>query len=73
MATYTAMVLDGLARAPERVAIRHGEGAVTARECLETVYRLARALAAAGLGRGDGVTLLAGNTPRHCWCGRPRT
>ncbi|MFJ3792810.1 AMP-binding protein [Kitasatospora sp. NPDC090091] len=63
VATYTAMVLDGLARAPERVAIRHGERAVTARECLETVYRLARALASAGLGRGDGVTLLAGNTP----------
>ncbi|MCG6493974.1 AMP-binding protein [Kitasatospora sp. A2-31] len=63
VATYTAMVLDGLARAPERVAIRHGEAAVTAGECLEAVYRLARALASAGLGPGDGVTLLAGNTP----------
>ncbi|MFB7620588.1 AMP-binding protein [Kitasatospora sp. NPDC056181] len=62
-ATYTGLVLAGLARNPERVAIRYGEESLTARECLEGVYRLARALAATGLGRGDGVTVLAGNRP----------
>ncbi|MGV9264883.1 AMP-binding protein [Kitasatospora sp. NPDC003701] len=63
MATHTGLVLDGLARDPERVALRHGEASLTARECLEGVYRFARALAAAGLGRGDGVTVLAGSRP----------
>ncbi|MEU6238817.1 AMP-binding protein [Kitasatospora sp. NPDC047058] len=63
MATYTGLVLDGLARDPDRVAIRCGEASPTARECLDDVYRLARALSAAGLGRGDGVTVLAGNRP----------
>ncbi|MFI5649574.1 AMP-binding protein, partial [Kitasatospora sp. NPDC051705] len=61
--TYTALVLAGLERDPGRVAIRFGEAALTARECLDAVYRTARALAAAGLGRGDGVTVLSGNRP----------
>ncbi|WP_371515594.1 AMP-binding protein [Kitasatospora sp. NBC_01300] len=61
--TYTGLVLAGLERDPGRVAIRWGEEALTARECLDGVYRMARALAGAGLGRGDGVTVLAGNRP----------
>ncbi|MFD7598150.1 AMP-binding protein, partial [Kitasatospora sp. NPDC059812] len=61
--TYTGLVLAGLERDPGRVAIRWGEEALTARECLDGVYRTARALAGAGLGRGDGVTVLAGNRP----------
>ncbi|MER7757505.1 AMP-binding protein [Kitasatospora sp. NPDC097643] len=61
--TYTGLVLAGLARNPGRVAIRYGETALTAQDCLDGVYRTARALAAAGLGRGDGVTVLAGNRP----------
>ncbi|MFJ2193646.1 AMP-binding protein [Kitasatospora sp. NPDC087861] len=61
--TYTGRVLAGLERDPGRVAVRCGERALTARECLDGVYRLARALEGAGLGRGDGVTVLAGNRP----------
>ncbi|MFI6849153.1 AMP-binding protein [Kitasatospora sp. NBC_00085] len=63
VATYTGLVLAGLARDPGRVAIRFEKASLTARECLEGVHRLARALAATGLGRGDGVTVLAGNRP----------
>ncbi|MEU8516760.1 AMP-binding protein [Kitasatospora sp. NPDC048722] len=62
-ATYTGLVLAGLARDPGRVAIRCGERALTGQECLDAVHRLARALEGAGLGRGDGVTVLAGNRP----------
>ncbi|MFE6052737.1 AMP-binding protein [Kitasatospora sp. NPDC056446] len=61
--TYTALVLDGLARDPGRVAIRSAEGTLTGQDCLDAVYRIARALERAGLGRGDGVTVLAGNRP----------
>ncbi|MER7766645.1 AMP-binding protein [Kitasatospora sp. NPDC096140] len=62
--TYTGLVLDGLARDPGRVAIRSGDGtALTAQACLDAVHRGARALARVGLGRGDGVTVLAGNRP----------
>ncbi|MFJ6138254.1 AMP-binding protein [Kitasatospora sp. NPDC092286] len=62
-ATLTGMVLEGLARDPGRVAIRYGERALTAQECLDDVYRTARALLAVGLGPGDGVTVLSGNRP----------
>ncbi|MFE4974269.1 AMP-binding protein [Kitasatospora sp. NPDC056651] len=61
--TYTARVLDGLARDPARVAIRYGHDAWTGQRCLDLVHRAARALERAGLGRGDGVTVLAGNRP----------
>ncbi|MGA5820984.1 AMP-binding protein [Kitasatospora sp. NPDC094028] len=61
--TYTALVLAGLARDPGRVAVRFGEAALTAQDCLDAVHRLARALERAGLGPGDGVTVLAGNRP----------
>ncbi|MFB8237153.1 AMP-binding protein [Kitasatospora purpeofusca] len=62
-ATYTGQVLAGLERDPGRVALRHGVRSLTAAECLAGVHRLARALRSTGLGRGDGVTLLAGNRP----------
>ncbi|MET9397315.1 AMP-binding protein [Kitasatospora sp. NPDC002965] len=62
-ATYTGLVLAGLTRDPGRVALRHGAEALTAAKCLAGVYRLARALLATGLRRGDGVTVLAGNRP----------
>ncbi|WP_369185113.1 AMP-binding protein [Streptomyces sp. Y1] len=61
--TYTALVLAGLARDRGRVAVRYGGAALTAQDCLDAVHRLARALERAGLGRGDGVTVLAGNRP----------
>ncbi|MFD9594007.1 AMP-binding protein [Kitasatospora sp. NPDC059973] len=62
-ATHTGLVLDGLARDPARIALRYGESSLTAQECLDDVHRFAHALAGAGLGRGDGVTVLAGNRP----------
>ncbi|MFE4392882.1 MULTISPECIES: AMP-binding protein [Streptomycetaceae] len=61
--TYTALVLDGLARDPARVALRYGDEEWTGQRCLDLVHRAARALERAGLGRGDGVTVLAGNRP----------
>ncbi|MFD8755420.1 AMP-binding protein [Kitasatospora sp. NPDC059577] len=64
--TYTGLVLDGLARDPGRVAVRSGvagESALTGQDCLDAVHRTARALERVGLGRGDGVTVLAGNRP----------
>ncbi|MFJ7910917.1 AMP-binding protein [Kitasatospora sp. NPDC096204] len=61
--TYTALVLDGLAGDPGRVAIRYGDEVWSAQRCLDLVHRTARALERAGLGRGDGVTVLAGNRP----------
>ncbi|MGW3041374.1 AMP-binding protein [Kitasatospora sp. NPDC001159] len=61
--TYTGLVLDGLARDPGRVALRRGDEALTGQDCLDAVFRMARALERAGLGRGDGVTVLAGNRP----------
>ncbi|MFE7525545.1 AMP-binding protein [Kitasatospora sp. NPDC057542] len=60
---YTGSVLDGLARDPARVAIRYGDEAWSGQQCLDLVHRTARALERAGLGRGDGVTVLAGNRP----------
>ncbi|MEU4118778.1 AMP-binding protein [Kitasatospora sp. NPDC028055] len=61
--TYTGLVLDGLARDPGRTALSCGTTALTAQDCLDSVFRTARALDRAGLGPGDGVTVLAGNTP----------
>ncbi|MFI2607441.1 AMP-binding protein [Kitasatospora sp. NPDC018619] len=62
-ATYTALVLDGLARDPARVALRCGQEGWSGQRCLDLVHRVARVLERAGLGRGDGVTVLAGNRP----------
>ncbi|MFG2843573.1 AMP-binding protein [Kitasatospora sp. NPDC048296] len=61
--TYTGLVLDGLAREPGQVALRCGGETLTGQDCLEAVFRTARTLERAGLGRGDGVTVLAGNRP----------
>ncbi|MDH6135162.1 fatty-acyl-CoA synthase [Kitasatospora sp. MAA4] len=62
-ATLTGLVLAGLANNPGRVAIRCEGADLTARQVLEDVHRTARALLETGLGRGDGVTVLAGNRP----------
>ncbi|MFJ9696985.1 AMP-binding protein [Kitasatospora sp. NPDC101183] len=61
--TYTGLVLDGLAQDGGRVALWSGDRAWTARECLDAVFRMARALERAGLGHGDGVTVISGNRP----------
>ncbi|ARF82440.1 hypothetical protein B6264_29380 [Kitasatospora aureofaciens] len=76
--TYTELVLEGLARDPGRVALHHGGVPMTAQECLDTVYRMARALDRAGPGSGAGTTgtgspCSPGTPPRRCWCGWPPT
>jgi fatty-acyl-CoA synthase len=48
---------------PDRTAVVHGERRYTYRELEDRVDRLARALAAAGLERGDRVAFLSPNTP----------
>jgi len=48
---------------PNRLAVVHGERRYSWREALERCRRLACALAARGIGRGDTVALMAPNTP----------
>jgi len=48
---------------PDRVAVRHGRLAYTYRELGERVRRLASALAARGVRRGDTVAVMAPNVP----------
>ncbi len=46
-----------------RVAVIHGERRYTYTQCLERARRLASALAAAGVGKGETVAIMAPNTP----------
>jgi fatty-acyl-CoA synthase len=48
---------------PDRLAVVHGERRYTWRQALERCRRLAAALAASGVGRGDTVAVMAPNTP----------
>ena len=59
--TSIGLVLAAFTRHSERVAMRHPRGEWTYGELIDRVYRMARALRAQGLGRGDVVTLLTGN------------
>jgi acyl-CoA synthetase (AMP-forming)/AMP-acid ligase II len=62
-ALFPGPLLDGLAAAPDRAAIEHGDRTVTGAELLATVGRLATALADAGLGPGLGVAMHTAVTP----------
>ncbi len=48
---------------PDKVAVRHGERAITYREFESRCRRLASALAQRGIGRGDTVAVVAPNVP----------
>ena len=48
---------------PDRLAVVHGERRYSWREALDRCRRLAAALAAAGVGRGDTVAVMAPNIP----------
>ena len=48
---------------PDRVAVIYGERRYTWRELTQRVRRLAGALEASGVGRGDTVSVIAANTP----------
>ncbi|MFE0043032.1 AMP-binding protein [Streptomyces albireticuli] len=56
-------ILDSLGAAPSREALVHQERRITAGEFRDLVHRLAHALRAQGLERGQTVTLLSGNLP----------
>ena len=49
---------------PDRTAVIHGERRYAWRQSLERCRRLASALAAHGVGRGDTVALMAPNVPQ---------
>ncbi|WP_208608527.1 AMP-binding protein [Amycolatopsis pretoriensis] len=56
-------ILDSLEAAPEREALVHYGRRITAGQFRDLVHRLAQALRAQGLQRGQTVTLLSGNLP----------
>ncbi|MGF1425107.1 AMP-binding protein [Kitasatospora sp. LaBMicrA B282] len=62
--SYAEAVLDALAQHPDRTALVSADGRrIRAAELRESTHRLARELAARGIGRGSTVALLTGNTP----------
>jgi len=56
-------ILDSLGAAPAHEALVHQGRRITAGQLRDLVHRLAHALRAQGLGRGQTVTLLSGNLP----------
>ncbi|MET7676527.1 AMP-binding protein [Streptomyces seoulensis] len=56
-------ILDALRENPGREALVHGEHRLSAGEFRELVYRMAWAMQAQGIERGQTVTLLSGNLP----------
>src|SRR6516164_2640653 len=61
--TPIGFLLRSAAVYPDRLAVAHGERRYSWREVLERCRRLAGALAAQGIGRGDTVALMAPNIP----------
>ncbi|MFF4953476.1 AMP-binding protein [Streptomyces chattanoogensis] len=61
--TYVEENLDVLSTRPDHEALIHQGRRVTAGEFRDLVHRMARALLAQGVGRGETVTLLCGNLP----------
>ncbi|KPC60331.1 AMP-binding protein [Streptomyces chattanoogensis] len=61
--TYVEENLDALSTRPDHEALIHQGRRVTAGEFRDLVHRMARALLAQGVGRGETVTLLCGNLP----------
>jgi fatty-acyl-CoA synthase len=61
--TYASLIVSALARWPERVAFVSEDRAITYREQADATRRLQLALRAAGVRRGDAVSVLAGSSP----------
>ena len=61
--TSIGVLLAAFERNRDRFAIRHAHGDWTYGDLLDRIYRMARALRAQGLRRGDVVALLTGNRP----------
>lgn len=62
-ARYVTDLVAALRAHGDRPALRSGGRTATFAELLGTAYRIARALRRRGLGRGDGLVLLAANVP----------
>ncbi|MEY9949827.1 AMP-binding protein [Kitasatospora sp. GAS1066B] len=62
--TETAEILDTLEAHPERTALVHQGRRITSGELRDLTHRLARAMRAQGIDRGQTVTLLSGNLPQ---------
>ncbi|MEV0703754.1 AMP-binding protein [Saccharopolyspora sp. NPDC050389] len=62
MATIAGMLATSARRCPDRVALIFGERRYTYGELDRAVNRAAHALAAAGLGKGDRIALMSGNS-----------
>jgi fatty-acyl-CoA synthase len=60
--SYVGRVLAGLSADPSRPALVHGDRSLTGAQTLQAVADMASALADSGLGPGDGVVCLHGNT-----------
>lgn len=61
--SHVEEILGSLAEEPGREALVHGDRRLSAGELRGLVHRMARALRSQGVGRGETVTLLAGNLP----------
>ncbi|MEC4018592.1 AMP-binding protein [Streptomyces sp. H27-D2] len=61
--TYVEENLDALGADPDREALVHQDRHLTAGEFRDLVHRMARALRAQGVDRGQTVTFLSGNLP----------
>lgn len=61
--SHVEEILDALGKEADREALVYGERRVSAGELRGLVYGMARALRSQGVGRGQTVTLLAGNLP----------
>jgi long-chain acyl-CoA synthetase len=62
---YDRMLTEGATRHPENVAVVHRDVSLTFRELEALTTRLARALAALGVGKADRVCLLTANCPEY--------
>lgn len=60
---YIPTLLESFERNADRTAIIHSSGTLSYGEIRNEIYRLARALSECGLRRGDGIAVLADNTP----------
>ncbi|MDH6124054.1 AMP-binding protein [Kitasatospora sp. GP82] len=61
--TYAEGLLDSLAAAGTRDVLHHGPRRISGAKAHNTVIRLANALLSAGVRKGDGVAVLATNSP----------
>ena len=65
--TTPTLALRALARHPDRTAFRSDEGTLTYAGAADLIGRMQAVLVARGLGRGDGLAILAGNRA-DSWC-----